>query len=76
MLWKCRAWTGRWLCVVALAALCALCASQKIGDPYKILGIHPKAALPEIRKAYRQLAKEWYVNTNDRDLTVVILIVV
>lgn len=42
--------------------LCAVVVAQKIGDPYKILGVHRKASLPEIRKAYRQLAKEWYLS--------------
>lgn len=64
MLWNGRkGWKGRWLWVLALVAvaLCPLIAAQKIGDPYKILGIHRRATLFEIRKAYRQLAKEWYV---------------
>lgn len=30
-------------------------------DPYRILGIGRKATQPEIRKAYKRLAKEWYV---------------
>lgn len=30
-----------------------------IGDPYKILNIGRKATLQEIRRAYKQLAKEW-----------------
>ncbi|XP_048479391.1 dnaJ homolog subfamily C member 16 isoform X3 [Plutella xylostella] len=60
MLWKYMGWKGPWLHLLVLTSLYMLCTCQKIGDPYKILGIHPKASLPEIRKAYRQLAKEWH----------------
>ncbi|CAG9095554.1 unnamed protein product [Plutella xylostella] len=60
MLWKYMGWKGPWLHLLVLTTLYMLCTCQKIGDPYKILGIHPKASLPEIRKAYRQLAKEWH----------------
>lgn len=28
-------------------------------DPYKILGIDKKATLQDIRRSYKQLAKEW-----------------
>lgn len=35
-----------------------------LGNPYKILGVNRKATLQEIRKAYKQLAKEWYVQAN------------
>lgn len=35
--------------------------SNSLGDPYKILGIPNSATIPEIRKSYKQLAKEWYV---------------
>lgn len=38
----------------------------ELGDPYKILGIGEKATLQEIRRAYKQLAKEWYVFLCDR----------
>lgn len=30
-----------------------------LGNPYKILGVNRKATLQEIRRAYKQLAKEW-----------------
>jgi DnaJ-class molecular chaperone len=30
-----------------------------LDNPYKILGVDKKAGLPEIKKAYKQLAKEW-----------------
>jgi DnaJ family protein C protein 16 len=32
---------------------------QGLGDPYKILRIKKSATVQEIRKAYKQLAKEW-----------------
>lgn len=34
-------------------------STANLGDPYKILGIDRKASLQEIRRAYKQLAKEW-----------------
>jgi DnaJ family protein C protein 16 len=34
---------------------------SSLENPYKILGIEKKASLQEIKKAYKQLAKEWYV---------------
>lgn len=30
-----------------------------LANPYKILGVEKKASLSEIKKAYKQLAKEW-----------------
>lgn len=33
--------------------------TANLGDPYKILGVERYANLQEIRKAYKQLAKEW-----------------
>ncbi|XP_050670634.1 dnaJ homolog subfamily C member 16 [Leptidea sinapis] len=65
MQWLYRVWKGRWLCVLVMIVLCPLILSQKIGDPYKILGIHRRASLPEIRKAYKQLAKEWHPDKNE-----------
>ncbi|XP_026329593.1 dnaJ homolog subfamily C member 16 [Hyposmocoma kahamanoa] len=61
----CCGWKGRWLLLVVVVALAPLVLAQNIGDPYKILGIHRKASLPEIRKAYRQLAKEWHPDKNE-----------
>lgn len=60
-----KGWKGRWLWALLVVILCTLTVAQKIGDPYKILGIHRKASLPEIRKAYRQLAKEWHPDKNE-----------
>ena len=49
----------KFLLPLVVCVLCANYALANIGDPYKILGIQQKATLPEIRKAYKQLAKEW-----------------
>ncbi|KAL1137626.1 hypothetical protein AAG570_009322 [Ranatra chinensis] len=38
---------------------------RALEDPYKVLGIHKSATVPEIRKAYKQLAKEWHPDKND-----------
>lgn len=37
-------------------------AVKPLGNPYAILGIGRLANVQEIRKAYKQLVKEWYVN--------------
>lgn len=44
--------------VVGLVAVVILEISC-LSNPYKILGVDKKAALAEIKKAYKQLAKEW-----------------
>lgn len=36
-------------------------STENLGDPYKILGVGRKASTQEIRRAYKQLAKEWWV---------------
>ncbi|XP_063228337.1 dnaJ homolog subfamily C member 16 isoform X2 [Bacillus rossius redtenbacheri] len=38
---------------------------QGLGDPYKILGVRKSATVQEIRKAYKQLAKEWHPDKNN-----------
>lgn len=37
-------------------------ASEPLGNPYEILGVTRHAKLPDIRKAYKNLVKEWYVD--------------
>ncbi|KAJ0180258.1 hypothetical protein K1T71_003662 [Dendrolimus kikuchii] len=61
MQWKYKGWI--WALLVTV--ICTIAAAQRIGDPYKILGINRRATLPEIRKAYRQLAKEWHPDKNE-----------
>ncbi|XP_043250790.1 dnaJ homolog subfamily C member 16 [Colletes gigas] len=36
-----------------------------LGNPYKILGVHKRATLQEIRKAYKNLVKEWHPDKTD-----------
>lgn len=47
--------------VVTTHQLSAVSASESLGNPYKILGVHKRATLQEIRKAYKNLVKEWYI---------------
>ncbi|KAJ8910877.1 hypothetical protein NQ315_000508 [Exocentrus adspersus] len=49
-----------WLCQSYILIYLLWGALCEIGDPYKILGVHRKASQQEIRKAYKQLAKEWH----------------
>lgn len=51
--------------VVTTHQLSAVSASQSLGNPYKILGVHKRATLQEIRKAYKNLAKEWHPDKTD-----------
>ncbi len=36
-------------------------------EPYKVLGVHRRANIQEIRKAYKALAKEWHPDKNPGD---------
>jgi DnaJ homolog subfamily C member 16 len=40
-------------------------SSSSLENPYKPLGIDKKASLQEVKKAYKQLAKEWYAAINE-----------
>ena len=40
---------------------------MQTGDPYKILGIKPKASPQEIRRAYRNLAKKYHITREEVD---------
>lgn len=42
-------------CVIFILISGYLC----LENPYKILGVDKKSSLQEIKKAYKQLAKEW-----------------
>lgn len=47
------------VCVLFFILLAEVNSSEKLGDPYKILGVDRRATTQEIRRAYKQLAKEW-----------------
>lgn len=52
----------------ALFLLLALAVTAQAAagtDPYKILGVQKHATLQEIRRAYKQLAKEWHPDKSD-----------
>ncbi|XP_054263700.1 dnaJ homolog subfamily C member 16-like [Macrosteles quadrilineatus] len=51
------------LSIIALGFSIDLCNS--LDDPYKTLGIPKSSTVPEIKKAYKQLAKEWHPDKND-----------
>ncbi|XP_052865128.1 dnaJ homolog subfamily C member 16 [Anopheles cruzii] len=55
--WRCS--TVRWLFLAILitVAIEVQCATK---DPYTALGVERRATLQEIRRAYKQLAKEWH----------------
>ena len=42
-----------------LQMLSSICVAEPLGNPYHILGITRHASLKDIRKAYKNLAKEW-----------------
>ncbi|ALC44985.1 CG41320 [Drosophila busckii] len=48
-----------WKYVLILSALVALCLGA-LSDPYKELGVSKSASTQDIRRAYKQLAKEWH----------------
>lgn len=61
MKWKWGSLSPQRLAAYFIFILClsSLVALQNIDDPYKILGINRRASLQDIRRAYKQLAKEW-----------------
>ncbi|XP_055585813.1 dnaJ homolog subfamily C member 16 isoform X1 [Uranotaenia lowii] len=54
------------LTLLGLVLVSAVAAAATANtDPYKILGIQKQATLQEIRRAYKQLAKEWHPDKSD-----------
>ncbi len=52
------------LCVAIIVILIGETYSKNL-EPYKVLGIGRSASTQEIRKAYKNLAKEWHPDKND-----------
>ena len=48
--------------ILALALLVQDCLAKF--EPYKILEVNRRASAPEIRKAYKKMAKEWHPDKN------------
>lgn len=52
---------SQWLTLL-LVGFCVLYGVYgALGDPYRLLGVARNAKLQDIRRAYKQLAKEWCV---------------
>lgn len=49
----------RLLLCVGLFFVVNLAGVLCLGNPYSILGVEKKATITDIKKAYKQLAKEW-----------------
>lgn len=50
---------------VACVCVCVLvCGISGFSDPYRVLGVPKSSTVPEIRKAYKNLAKEWHPDKN------------
>ncbi|XP_076249530.1 dnaJ homolog subfamily C member 16 l(3)80Fg [Calliopsis andreniformis] len=51
--------------IVTTYLLTSVDGIESLGNPYKILGVHKRATLQEIRKAYKNLVKEWHPDKTD-----------
>lgn len=50
-----------WAAALLLAALGAQAAAAGDFDPYRVLGVGRSSSQADIKKAYKRLAREWYV---------------
>nr|CAG4650074.1 EOG090X049L [Sida crystallina] len=50
-----------------LAAQCLIASVEAAWDPYSILGLTRSASTQDIRKAYKQYAKEWHPDKNKNE---------
>ncbi len=50
-----------YLIIGILTVFVALAACDVDLDPYKTLGLNRRASANEIKRAYKRLAKEWFV---------------
>ncbi|XP_055676696.1 dnaJ homolog subfamily C member 16 [Lutzomyia longipalpis] len=53
-------WSACFQVIFLIIVLFTVAGTANLGDPYKILGVGRHATLQEIRRAYKQLAKEWH----------------
>jgi DnaJ family protein C protein 16 len=57
-------WRSGVLVVVVLSSVSALQSSHGGVDPYETLGLSRGASSQEVRRAYKQAAKEWHPDKN------------
>ena len=48
------------LAILSIILIDSVLKVQGLFEPYKVLGVHRRATVSDIRKAYKQLAKEWH----------------
>ncbi|XP_063974734.1 dnaJ homolog subfamily C member 16 [Diachasmimorpha longicaudata] len=53
------------LILVIIQLLPMASATQPLGNPYQILGVHRRSTFQDIKKAYKNLVKEWHPDKTD-----------